>query len=216
MDYLKSDFKRHLKEFEIDGFSRIGNEYLFRKNFKEGFLEIAISTSNYFPNKFTFDAVIPGIRFEQVEKILEEVCPRYIKDYPIGAKTISQVFYLSNSEYAITNKSVSNDEEFYGARSELYKLIESSVLPFFEKYNTIEKLSTVIDLNNLHELENFLLGLVPFKILIIKKLAGDTKDFEKYLADQKIFYTTEVFKYPQYFKDHDLVFKDLLKLLDSL
>lgn len=179
MSYSKADFIRHLNEFNIDTFSRTADDYLFTRNFSDGFQEIAISTSVFFPNSFIFDGIVAGIRFHSVEKIIEDVCSKNIQNYPINGKTILYVYNFNNPKTTINTRRISGDESFYVARQEIYNIVKSHILPFFDKYNNLEQVLVETNKMEMSELANFINQPLPLRRMIIKKLAND-HDYDEY------------------------------------
>lgn len=216
MNYTEIDYKRHLNLFEIENFTRNSSDYLYLQQQKEVENKIEISTNKFFPNSFTFQGLVANIRFNEVEQILDRLYSAHNIPRLPGESTISFVYNFNNPLTTIENRRVKDDQSFSLAAAEIHHTIDNYVLPFFDRYKSIERVASAINIEDIENINSLIPGTgMNFKILLIKKIANQLSNDESFLEKQKIFYTTDVFKYPEHFKNHDLVFQDLLNILNQ-
>lgn len=157
--------------------------------------------------------------FEVAELSRQSYLMAMSKDYKLNQYATIQSFVSlpKNELTTFQNETQINQSiDLTKVEEELRFLVENSAFKFFNAYENL----TVVDkeIDRLEKegktLSDFLPGMTPFKMLIIRKLCNNPK-YSTYLEEQKYFYRHEVFKYQQHFKDHDKWFEALLLVLEK-
>jgi hypothetical protein len=211
MVYNKDDFKKHIDTLQIEGYELKSaiQAYLFIRILNNKTETITISFRDYTPHGFYIDGVSADIYFEEVEHILNPLYDKYKIEKRYGNSTIQKAMVgLRDVDYSKLKIEINGKESFNVVSQNIKKIINKGVLPFFEEFRTLQKVNEEINKLSEEELSNFISGITGIKVPLIKKLTG-ADDFKKELKERHQFYTIEVFKYPQYFKDHEKVFNEL-------
>lgn len=211
MVYNKEDFKNHISTLLIEGFKLKSaiQAYLFIRKKSKLTETITISYKDYAPHGFYIAGVSADINFNEVENRINILLDKYSIDHRYGNTTIQKSFQaLNDINYEIFNTEINSDDSFRKVASEAEKIVNAGALPFFEKYKDLKKVSEDISKMSEDEISNFVVGIVGIKIPLIMKLAK-SPNYLTNLQQRRKFYSDEVFKYPQYFKDHHKVFNDL-------
>jgi hypothetical protein len=211
MVYNKTDFKKHIETLQIEGFKiKVAVQaFLFTRKQHNRIETITISYRDYTPHGFYIDGVSVDIYFEEVENLITPLCEKYKIEKRYGNTTVREVMVgIKDVDYSKLQVEINNEESFCNVSQAINRLIIKGALPFFEEFNTLHKVNERICTLNEEELSNFISGIVGIKVPLIKKLVG-AGDYIRELKERNQFYSDEVFKYPQYFKDHDKVFNEL-------
>ncbi len=208
--YIKKNFIEDLKIIKPNGFDiPHDNESIFTKEELNRKLRIDVSCRKYFPHGFYVDGVSASIYFTELEDVLNLYLDKYKIEQRYGDTTIQKSLVgISKVDYSKFAIEICNDKTFNEVATEVNKIIEYGVSPFFERYKTLNAISDDLSKMNEDEISNFISGIVRLKTPLIKKLV-DADDYFESLKVSKEFYQGEALKYPQYFKGHDKVFFDL-------
>lgn len=211
MVYNKAEFKKHINTLDIEGFQlKSGVQaYLFIRRQPNRTETVTISYRDYAPHGFYISGVSVDIYFNEVEDNINPLLDKYGIVQRFGNTTIIRLLqHLEGIDYNALGTEISNEETFNIVSKELQKLITKGAFSFFEKYKDIKTVGEEIAVMSEEGISNFLSGIVGIKVPLIKKLTK-AADYKQELSNRKRFYSDEVFRYPQYFKDHEKVFNDL-------
>lgn len=210
MAYNNSDLDKSFKSIEVSGFNfkKEIMGYSWTKLHHDRIERIIIGYGGY-PDSYRIYSPTVDISFEGIENTLNPLYEKYKIENRYGNTMVQRVLIgIKDVDYTKLQVEISNEESFNFVSQEVRKLIIIGALPFFEKFNTLQKVNEEICRLNEEEISSFISGIVGIKVPLIKKLTG-ANDFLKELKERKRFYSDEVFKYPQYFKDHNKVFNEL-------
>ncbi|UII22703.1 hypothetical protein [Fulvivirga ligni] len=211
MIYNKADFNNHISTLQIEGFKLKSavQAYLFVRKEQYRTETITLSYKDYAPHGFYLTSVSADIYFNEVEDKLNILLDKHRIDQRYGNTTIQKSFQTLNGiDYKVLDTEINDEYSYRTVMSVVEKIVLNGVLPFFERYKELKKVNEDVARMSEDETSNFVSGIIGIKIPLIKKLVHST-DYLVELQQRKEFYSDEVFKYPQYFKDHDKVFNDL-------
>ena len=209
MVYLKEHFERQIESLCPQGFEKEKNLSIFKRIESTHTKRIHISANEYFPHSAQVVGVSIDVTFAEIETILNPLLDKYNIAQRYGNTTIGRS--LQNVEgvnYEVLRSEITDEQTFNKVANELANVIFKGALPFFEEFNEIKKVSERLSLMSEEEISNFISGIVGIKVPLIKKLAH-APDFQIELENRNRFYSSEVFKYPKYFKDHEKVFNEI-------
>lgn len=208
MGFLKKDLETDLRKLVNQEFltQKSSGGIIFTKNYNDRINNISFSFTGY-PNMYKVSPPVVSIQFIKVESIIKEALYFLNLDDHIVGSTIKKVCLdIPNVNYEVFDIFMKEQSDFDLVRDDIQKALVLGAYPFFDKFDSLEKLSKLIDLNNLPDnIHIFIPQLTPIKLLLIKIISND-KDWEDYFKLQKDWYHSEVYKYPQHFKDHDKLF----------
>ena len=211
MVYNKEDFDKQIMQLKPEGFEMLSSfgSTRFVKKEQNRVLTIAIGYNEYFPHSAVIKGVSADIYIYEIENTINPVLERYSITQRYGETTIFKSFRtLGGIDYCKLDIEINDEKTFNEVAEEVKKIISDGVLPFFERFKDLEKVNEQLATMSEEEISNFIVGIVGIKVPLIKKLT-ESKDYKIELLNRRKFYSDEVFKYPQYFKDHEKVFNDL-------
>lgn len=186
MSYNKTDFKKHLQQFIIEGFKNITDDYVFVRSKPDTLMRLIVSNNVYFPNSMVFKTIGTTIIFKNFENIFSNIWKNYFPNIIPNEVTISYVhFGITGIDYSKMQTRVVDDSSFETASSEVKKIIEISGLPFFEKYNNLEAVANLYSTLTPEEVSQYIQGSILFiKAILVLKLTNhylyETKREEYY------------------------------------
>lgn len=208
--YTKKDFERQIKSLAFNGFG-IKNEiqgYSWKQQVGNRINQIIIGYKSY-PGSFYLQTPSVSVIFREIENQLNVLYDKHKIELRYGEQTIhTNLGNMKGVNYKVFDIEISSEEAFKIVASEVEKIVITGALPFFEKYQDLKAVTEEISKMSEDEISNFVSGIVGIKVPLIKKL-GQSSDYLMELKQRQKFYSDEVFKYPQYFKDHEKVFNDL-------
>lgn len=212
MVYNKADFKKHVETLKTTNGFKLKSAvqaYLFIRKLNDRTETITLNYRAYVPHGFYIDGLSVDIHFNEIEDIINPILDRHQIQNRYGETTIQKsLIDVRDVDYSKLQIQINNDETFDVVKKEVETIILNGALPFFEHYNGLLNVNETIENLNEEELSIFISGIVGIKIPLIKKLA-QSNSFSEELKNRNEFYTKEVFRYPQYFKDHEKVFNEL-------
>jgi hypothetical protein len=210
----KREFVNHIKDIlELDDFKAVGvgagSVSLVRE--KE---EIIISY-----NKYLGEFILPpaiGCRkcFDEVENILEKYFVKQGLGY--GRNTIH---HSSRREEDLDKRTIVNSEDFNKILPELHAMIYDDILPFFEKYQTLENVHNQLNTfgNDFGLVNKLLSNPQPIRRIIINKLCGDGDWKEKALAVQASFdEASKSGQYKEMYSSYAQIVEELIEELEAM
>jgi hypothetical protein len=209
--YTYNDFKNHVGTIELPGFElqEAIQGFLFVRRHADRTETIILGYRGYEPHGFRFYSPAADIAFEEVEVPLNRLLEIFAIEQRYGATTIRGRCKTDEPiDYGYRDVEINSRDTFDRVTGTLMKVLESQMLPFFEKYRNVADVCEALKTMSEDEISNFIVGIVGIKIPLLKKLSH-APDYRDELAKRLKFYSGEVFKYPEYFKDHDKVFKAL-------
>jgi hypothetical protein len=208
--YTKKDFEKQIKSLAFQGFN-VKSEiqgYSWRQEIGGRINQIVIGYKSY-PGSFYLQTPSVSITFLEMENQLNALYDKHRIELRYGEQTIhASLGNMNGVNYKVFDTEINDEETFKVVASEIEKIFVTGALPFFEKYQDLKTVSEEISKMSDDAISNFVSGIVGIKVPLIKKL-GQSTDYLMELKQRQKFYSDEVFKYPQYFKDHDKVFNDL-------
>lgn len=211
MVYNQIDFKKHIETIQIDGFKLKSavQAYIFVRNQSDRTEAITLSYRSYAPHGFYIDGVSADIYFNEVEETINPLLDKYNIENRYGNTTIQKsLIGIDGVDYSKLELEINDESTFDTVIQEVKKIISLGALPFFDQYNKLNDVAQSIKSMSEDELSNFISGIVGIKTPLIKKLT-QSDNFITELQNRNEFYINEVFRYPQYFKDHEKVFNEL-------
>jgi len=183
MVYNKADFKKHIETLQIAGFKvkSAVQAFLFVRKQKDKTETITVSYRDYAPHGFYIDAVSSDIYFNKVEGFLSESFNKTKITSRWGETgTITKVFVnLQTVDYSAFDTEVNDEASFMKVAREIEKVFNIGALPFFEKYNALEKVWEETEKMPIEEMVKFIGQPMPFRRMIIKRLCNDA-NYEEY------------------------------------
>lgn len=211
MVYNKENFRKHISTINVEGFKlkSVPQAYMFIRKQVDRVETITISYRDYAPHGFYIDGVSVDVYFDDVESILNPLYEKNKIKNIYGNTTIQKsLVNVDGVVYSKFSTEIKDDQSFGIVAIEVKKIIEFGAIPFFEEFNSLKKVSDALSSMDEEGISSFLSGIVGIKMPLIKRLVN-AADFKKELIGRSEFYKEEVFKYPQYFKDHEKVFNEL-------
>jgi hypothetical protein len=183
MVYNKADFNKHIGTLQIEGYkikSAIQASLFVRKQNNKT-ETITVCFRDYAPHSFYIDGVSVDIYFEEVERfLLESFNKTGIVSRWGETGTITKTFVnLPDVDYFVFDTEINNEASFMKVAAEIEKIINVGALPFFDKYNTLEKVLEESEKMPIEEMVNFIGQPLPFRRMIIKRLCDDV-NYEEY------------------------------------
>jgi hypothetical protein len=86
---------------------------------------------------------------------------------------------IKGIDYSKFNIEIQDEASFQIVAEEIKKIVKYGAMPFFEKYQTLEKVWEDMENMEGREMANFIAQPLPIRRMIIKKLCKD-KDYEQY------------------------------------
>lgn len=208
--YTKKDFEKQIKSLAFDDFNIKGEimGYSWRQEVEGRMNQIVIGYKSY-PGSFYLQTPFVSITFPAMEDQLNALYDKHKIELRYGEQTIhANLGNIKDVNYKSFDTEINSEETFKVVAHEIEKIFTDGALPFFKKYKDLKAISEDISKMSEDEISNFVSGIVGIKVPLIKKIA-QSSDYLIELKQRQKFYSDEVFKYPQYFKDHDKVFHDL-------
>jgi hypothetical protein len=172
---------------------------------------VTISYKDYSVHGFCVDGVSVDIRFGEVEDLIEPLLEKYSIEHRYGKTTVQKTLHdIVGVDYSFRDIEVKDRRSFEVVAVEVLKIISQGAVPFFERYKSIGVVAEDLIAMPEEAISTFVSGIIGIKVPFIKKIARSV-DFADELKERKIFYSSEVFMYPQYFKDHEKVFGELFR-----
>jgi hypothetical protein len=157
----------------IGGFS-------FKEIHAEKKLNLYISYTGY-PDMYRLSPAVVNLEFLSVENILREALSNCNLNSSVAGNTIGKVcLNITEVDYQIFNKIMHNESDFEEVGIELQKTIELGAYPFFEKYDSLEKVLEFTEKMELKDIMNVIAQPLPFRRLIIKGLCKHNTYLEYY------------------------------------
>lgn len=137
-------------------------------------VRISISYRKY-PGVYMFPGVIGGYKsFPQVEDILR----KYYKLHNIGLQN-DTIYTSSRRIEEITEVDIADPEDIEKILPQLKLMVYEDILPFFEKYDTLEKVNSHINTLDKADISKFIFHPPIPRMMIIKRLTN-SPDFETF------------------------------------
>lgn len=209
MVYNKENFNKHINTIKPNGFNKVGTYCMFQKEMNNRIETIYYSHRDYFPHGVYIEGISVEIVFPEVENILCSLLDKYNIQQRYGNCTIYTALRdIEGIDYSKFDIEIQNDESFQVVAKEVKKIVKYGAMPFFETYDTLEKVADLLSDKTPEEVVPYIQGaiLLPKTILILK-IAKHTK-FEEKLIEFR-----EVLK--QYAKKKE-IYKQMLILYDDL
>ncbi len=211
MVYNKENFKKQVEQLNPKGFemeSSFGSIRFVKKE-QSRVLTIGVGYNEYFPHSAVIKGVSADIYIYDIENIINPILDKYGIEQRYGETTIIRSFRtLEGIDYSKLDVEINDDKTFNEVAEVVEKIISDGALLFFERFKDIKSVSEQLAVMSEEEVSNFIVGIVGIKVPLIKKLAH-APDFQIELENRNRFYSSEVFKYPKYFKDHEKVFNEI-------
>ena len=193
MAFNKKELDNSFKSIMIDGF-KFKKEIMgfsWTKEYSNRIEKIIIGYRGY-PDSYVAYTPTASVYFEEVERfLLESFNKTGIVSRWGDTGTITKAFVnLQDVDYSVFNTEINNEARFMKVATEIEKIINAGALPFFEKYNTLEKIWEESEKMALEEMANFIGQPLPQRRMIIKKLCKDPQ-FEEYAKMVVDFYEKE-------------------------
>jgi hypothetical protein len=211
MIFNKKDFEKLIIQLKPEGFSYKENfgSARFIKKEKDRMLTIAIGYNQYFPHSAVIKGISVDIYFPEVEDLIHPLLDKFDIQNRYGNTTIQKsLINIEGIDYSKLETEINNQSTFDVVSNEVNKIISFGAIPFFKKYQTLKMVNEDLCKMNEEEISDFLSGIVGIKMPLIKKLTNSS-GFKSELFERNIFYSDEALKYPQYFKGHEKVFREL-------
>ncbi len=210
--YLKKNYVtdwENILEMPL-GFTRVDNGIsLISKGMKYDKL-IYIQDRKYFPHGVFIDGISIGISFHNVEKTLNDAYEKTrVRKPSEEVRTIRNVLnQLENVDYSAFSTEINDLKSFQLVNEQIQKIIQQYSLPFFEKYNTLEKVADLLADKKPQEVVPYIQGSILFpKTILILKLVKHP-DF-----NEKLIEYYNILKIQAKKKD---TYKDILKVFEEL
>jgi len=209
MSYLEEDFKEQVGALDLPGFEmqEAIRGFVFVRRKVERTETIILGYRGY--HGFRLNSPSVHIAFDQVEGPVNRLLEKFAIERRYGETTITG--YCKTNEpidYGYRDIEICSRETFDQVARGLMKVVRLQALPFLEKYQNVADVGEALKTMSEDEISKFIVGIVGVKIPLLKKLSR-APDYRDELARRLKFYSGEVFQYPDYFKDHDKVFKEL-------
>lgn len=175
---------------------------------------ITMAYRDYAPDGFYIDGISVDIVFSQVENVLKPLYKKFRIKQTYGDTTIHRTGQIPGIDYKKFETQIKDDTSFEYVAGEVRRAIEQGALPFFEAYAVLEAVNEQINAMDWDNVNDFVSGIVFLKTLVIKKLIN-AHDYREFREKANAFYMNEAPKYPQFFKDHDKVFIELMALWEA-
>jgi hypothetical protein len=192
MVYNKEYFSSQVDTIIPSGFKRIIKyENVFIRELNDRTERIDYTGRNYFPHGVYFQGVIISISFNSVEYVLKQVLDKYQIKQRYGDSTIHAVLHnVEGIDYSKFDTEINDDASFQIVAREIVNIVEKGALPFFEKYNTLEKVFDETEKMPISEMANFIGQPLPQRRMIIKKLCMDP-NYGEYVKQVTDYYRSE-------------------------
>jgi hypothetical protein len=193
MIYNKLDFDKHISTLGIEEFEirNAVQAYLFVRRKSDRTETMTISYKDYSPHGFYIAGLSVDIFFNSVEQVLKRAYERSKVKGLYNHTTIHQsLINIVGVNYQLFETEINNDDTFNLVAPEIKKMIENGVIPFFEKYQTLNAVFEDTEKMPIEQMSNFIGQPLPFRRLIIKKLCNDST-YEKYYKLIIDFYRAE-------------------------
>lgn len=210
----KREFVKNIKELlKLDSFNAIGlgagAVSFVRDN------EVIIISYNKYPGEFLLSPAI-GCRkcFNEVEDILEKYFIRYKINY--GRNTIH---HSSRREEDLDKRTVANPQDFIKILPELRAMVYEDILPFFEKYKSLNDIYQQLEEfgNDFGQINKLLFNPQPIRRIIINKLCGDGDWKEKAIAVRASFVeASKTGQYMEMYSSYAQIIAALIEELDEM
>lgn len=165
------------EEMNIPGFKPVtqGGSVCFLKKENECKYKISIGYVPMRNSKVIY--LTGGILYYKYFHEVEHLLKKYYKKYQL--KYNCYTIYSYSGIKGLEKIPLSNMKDLNRKIPFLKRQIDEKVLPFFETYQTLEKVYEKVESLELRELGNFLYSPAPIRRMIIKKLVK-APDFEEY------------------------------------
>lgn len=171
MVYLKNVFESQIQSLCPEGFEKDKNLSLFKRVEKTNIKRIHISVNEYFPHSAQVVGVSVDIKFDATENILNPLLLKY--NLTEGISTIGKVMNdVKDVNYSVLDTEIYNDVTFNIVAVEIKKILDIGVLPFFEKYNSLYNVASLLSDKKPEEIVPYIQGaiLLPKTVLILKQV----------------------------------------------
>lgn len=209
MEYKKENFNKHINTIIPNGFNKVGAYCMFQKEMNNRIEIIYYSHRDYFPHRVYIEGVSAEIVFPKVENVLYPLLDKYNIQQRYGKYTMHTALHdIDCIDYSKLNIGIHNDESFQVVAKEVKKIVKYGAIPFFEEYDTLEKVADLLSDKTPEKIVPYMQGAILFpKTILILKIAKHTK-FEEKLVEFR-----EVLK--QYAEKKE-IYKQMLILYDNL
>jgi hypothetical protein len=176
MVYTKENYNRDVNTIIPIGFKRmILNERVFIRAFSDKVERIDYAGREYFPHGAFLEGVIISVSFYSVENILNEILDKYHIKQRYGNSTIHAVLNdIEGIDYNKFETEIHDEASFQIVAEEIKKIVEYGAMPFFEKYDTLEKVFLETEKMSIDKMSNFISQPLPQRRMVIKKLCKDS------------------------------------------
>lgn len=193
MNYTTQDFERDIKTITPIGFDykKETMGFSWRCNSNDLEKKIVIGYRGYSDLFYPYTPSV-SIGFHQVERLMRELFEQTkIKNTSGESTTIkANLGQLTDVNYSVFENGISGRDTFQIVATELKKIFENHVLPFFDRYKTLQDILDTTEKLPMAEMSKFIGQPLPFRRMIIKKLCNDPgyDDYYKMVVD---FYKSE-------------------------
>jgi hypothetical protein len=217
MVYNKESFNKHINAIIPDRFNRVETYCMFQKEIHNHMEIIYYSHRDYFPHGVYIEGASAEIVFPEVESILNSLLDKYNIQQRYGNCTIHAALHnIEGIDYSKFNIEIHDDESFQIVAAEIKKIVKYGAMPFFEKYDTLEKVADLLADKTPEEIVPYIQGAILFpKTILILKIAKHKRFEEKLIEFREVLkqYTEEKEIYKQMLMLYDNLFADDLKRL---
>ncbi len=211
MTYSKKELERHIVDIAPKGFifKKDIQVFQFIKKHIDRYEEITICYKQY-PSSYYINGITVDLYYKDVENLLEEAYEKSKVEKRHGQTgTIwNSLIKVPEVNYLIFDTEIIDEKSLLLVLNEVQKIINNAALPFFHKYNTLDKVYEDSEKMTIDEMMKFIGQPLPLRRIILKKICNDS-EYEKYY--KKIVDNFSKKKYPEF-----IVVKEIYKLLNEV
>ncbi len=209
----KEEFKINISKLLLDNSFMIQGDsqtIIFKQDKGISKREIVFGYMDFSPSGFRFRYPFIKVLFRNVEDILKSVYTRLNKNY-IESGTIHKVLNkLEGVDYSVLEMTIDSNETFQKVEVEIQKIIQDGAIPFFEQYDTLEKVADLLADKTPYEVVPYIQGAILFpKTILILKLTNHPNFNEKLIEFYEVL--KEQAEKKDTYKDILAVFMELFK-----
>ncbi len=215
---LIKELEKSMKSMPINGF-KFKKEIMafsWTRELSDRQESIIISYRTFHPNMYRLNIPRPHISYNLIESIIDECVMKLNVQKTWGdTSTIDGSLYnITGIDFNVFETRIDNDIDFQLVSKEIIKLVENGAFPFFEKYDTLEKLADLLANLTPQEVVPYISGAILFpKTILILKLAKHANFKDKLIEFRNILnsYTSKKEIYKQTLMIYDELFREDLE-----
>lgn len=193
MAYNQSNFKKHIETIRYDYFTMKSEvqAYQFIRWHEDRTERITISYRDYSPHGYYIDGISVDIYFNIIEKTLLKFKSDVLPNLFIGDCTIRKsMISFPQVDYSKFEKEINSESTFVEVVNQINTINQIGVIPFFEKYNTLQSVFDFTEKMPIEEMADFIVQPLPQRRMVIKKMCGD-RNYQEYADMVLNFYKSE-------------------------